>query len=446
MAAGTWGVQVRSLASHDTLVDINGHRLLTPASTLKTITLAVAADRLGWDFTYETRAVASGRIENGALDGDLVIVGDGDPSLDDWDGQATTVFQSWAAHLKEIGVSAITGRIVGDDRAFADDGLGSGWAWDDMAFAYSTPASALQFNQGAAQIVITPSIAGTPAVLSIQPAYARVALRGTVMTDARGSATAITTRPAARGERVRIGGSIAEASTPQLRNVAVANPTQYFVSAVKASLQSSGIDVRGDAVDIDDLADPPPLDGAPLMSHRSPPLSSLADTLMKLSQNMYAEHLLRTLARHAGEPGTAEAGRRVVRDTLAAWGVPPGETLITDGSGLSRYNLVTANALVSVLEHVYGDDRLRAPYVTSLPVAGEAGTLAERLKGTVAAGNAHAKTGSFSNARSVAGFISTVSGEPLAFAIVANNYGVPPDVVDRTTDAIMLALAQFSRD
>src|SRR4051812_32078957 len=85
VAAGTWGVDVRSLVTDQTLFELNAHRLLTPASTMKLITLAVAADRLGWDYTYETQLLARGAISSGSLDGDLVILGSGDPALDDWD-------------------------------------------------------------------------------------------------------------------------------------------------------------------------------------------------------------------------------------------------------------------------------------------------------------------------------------------------------------------------
>ena len=118
---------------------------------------------------------------------------------------------------------------------------------------------------------------------------------------------------------------------------------------------------------------------------------------------------------------------------------------MADGSGLSRYNLVTPHAIVSVLAHVYGDARLREPYIATLPVAGRAGMLSARMKGTAAEGNAQAKTGSFMNARALAGFVRTADGEPLAFSIMANNYGVPPADVDRVSDAIIVALAEFRR-
>jgi serine-type D-Ala-D-Ala carboxypeptidase/endopeptidase (penicillin-binding protein 4) len=447
VAAGTWGVDVRSLQTHDTLIATNAHRLLTPASTMKTLTLAVAGDQLGWDFTYETRVVPHGSIADGVLNGDLVIVGSGDPSLDDWDGGATTVFGSWAARLRELGVHAVTGRIVGDDRVFSDDGLGSGWMWDDLAFSYSAPASGLQFNEGAAQVVVAPGAAiGDAATLSLAPAYADVALRGSVKTVQQGGGTSISMQQSARSSAIGFTGTIALDAGRQVRTIAVPNPTQYFVSAVRNGLIANGIDVHGSAVDVDDLAEGlgPDRDGA-MVTHRSPVLSSLADTLMKLSQNMYAETLLRTLGRQRSGVGTADAGRAVVRDVLTSWGIPPAEVLMADGSGLSRYNLVTADAMVTVLAHVYDDVRLRQPYLDTLPIAGRAGTLSARMKGTAADGNVHAKTGSFTNARAVAGFVRTADGEPLAFSIIANNYGAPPDTIDRVTDAIIVSLAEFRR-
>ena len=447
VSAGTWGVDVRSLQTHDALVAVNAHRLLLPASTMKTITLAAAGEQLGWDFTYETVAVPSGPIADGVLNGDLVIVGSGDPSLDDWDGGASAVFKSWATHLRELGVHTITGRIVGDDRIFSGDGLGAGWMWDDLAFSYSAPASGLQFNEGAAQVIVAPGAAiGDAATFSLAPGYADVALHGAVRTVQAGAATSISMQQSARSTAIGFTGTIALDAGRQVRTIAVPNPTQYFVSAVRDGLVANGIDVRGPAVDVDDLAESvsPNRDGA-VLSHRSPTLSSLADTLMKLSQNMYAETLLRTMGKQRSGVGTADAGRAVVRDVLTSWGVPASEVLMADGSGLSRYNLVTADAMVTVLAHVYDDTRLRQAYVNSLPIAGRAGTLSARMKGTPAEGNVHAKTGSFSNARAVAGFARTADGEPVAFSIIANNYGAPPETIDRVTDSIIVALAKFTR-
>lgn len=449
LAAGSWGLVVRSLRSGESLVDVGSHRLLMPASTMKTVTLAVAADRLGWDFTFETRLVASGPIENGELKGDLLIVGSGDPSLDDWDGTASAVFASWAAQLKALGVRTIRGRIIGDDHAFSDTGFGRGWMWDDMADDYSPPASGLQFNQGAAKVVISPGPStGSPAVLSVVPPYAPVRLVNAVRTTAAATDAhaTIDISPAPLSTVFTVGGTFPAGSAPVERYVAVLTPTQYFVNAARAGLIAEGIDVRGASVDADDIADAPISDPArAIITYRSQPLTVLASTLMQLSQNMYAETLLHTLGRLKGGAGTASAGRDVVQSVLASWGIPLNELQMADGSGLSRYDLVTANVLASVLSRVYSDASVKDAFIESLPVAGRPGMMERRMKGTRAEGNATAKTGSFTNARALAGFVQTRDGEPLVFALIANQYGIPTSNIDRVMDAVVVDLAEFSR-
>jgi D-alanyl-D-alanine carboxypeptidase/D-alanyl-D-alanine-endopeptidase (penicillin-binding protein 4) len=447
VAAGTWGVAVRSLTTNEWIANVNASRLLTPASSLKVVTLAVAADQLGWDHTFETRVLATGGVSGGTLEGDLVIVGSGDPSLDDWDGAATTLFRTWAGNLRDLGISAIAGRIIGDDRAFPDGGLGSGWAWDDLAFSYSSPAGALQFNQNAAQILAAPAAsADLPAIVTLTPPYAGVRLNIDVRTGAPRSLPMLLVQPHPRDRAIDVMGTVPLRSGRLARTIAVANPTLYYATAVREGLRAAGVDVRGEAVDIGDLSSPPELDRATVvLAHRSPLLTSLAETMMMLSQNLYAETLLRTVGLSQAASGTMEAGLEVERKVLANWGVQPAHVHVVDGSGLSRYNLLTPEAMTTVLAHVYADPRLREQFMAALPVGGRSGTLAQRLKRTAAEGNVHAKTGSFSNARAVAGFVRTADREPLAFSIVANNYGVPTDAVDAITDAIIAALAEFAR-
>jgi D-alanyl-D-alanine carboxypeptidase/D-alanyl-D-alanine-endopeptidase (penicillin-binding protein 4) len=125
--------------------------------------------------------------------------------------------------------------------------------------------------------------------------------------------------------------------------------------------------------------------------------------------------------------------------------VPASDLIQRDGSGLSRYDYITAEALVTVLAHVYHDDTLRAPFDASLPIAGRDGTLANRLKGTPAEGNVRAKTGSMSNVRALSGYVTGADGEALAFAILANNFDTTADIVNRATDRIVVRLAQFRR-
>ena len=125
-----WAVLVQSLASGETLYSANASKLMMPASNMKIVTLAAAAERLGWDYTYETTLVTAAPVVNGILHGDLVVVGSGDPTIGGRGGSATRVFEDWADRLRAAGITAITGRIVADARAFGQETLGAGWAWD----------------------------------------------------------------------------------------------------------------------------------------------------------------------------------------------------------------------------------------------------------------------------------------------------------------------------
>jgi len=443
LARGSWGIVVKSLQSDETLYEADSHKLLMPASTLKVLTLAVAADQLGWDFTYRTSVWTVGAIENGVLKGDVIIVGSGDPTFDDWDGAATARFAEWAAAFKRLGIQRVDGRVIGDDNAFDDEGLGTGWAWDDLAASFATGVGALQFNQNTAQLVIVPSRPGEPAHVQVTPDAAHLTV---VNHSTTGSGGPLLVRPIPQSSGIELDGAIATTSGRMLRNVSVPNPTIYFVNAVREGLMRNGVDVTGPAVDIDDLDAPPDRTSAVLTTEMvSKGLSAIAATMMKLSQNLYAETLLKTVGGRASGVGSTAAGRAVIDSTLAGWGVVPGEVLEVDGSGLSRYNLATAAALATVLKHVFGDERLRDPFIAALPRAGVDGTLSDRMKGTAAADNVRAKTGSFSNARAVAGYVRTADGELLEVVVIANNYGAPASAVDQATDAILVALAKFSR-
>src|SRR5690242_1557071 len=128
LSRGYWGVLVKSLASGETVYRRDAGKLLMPASNMKIVTVAAAAARLGWDYTYETSLFRAGAIAEGALQGDLVVVGTGDPSLSLADGSAERAFSAWAQQLQAAGIRTVRGRVIGDDRRFTDEGLGFGWS------------------------------------------------------------------------------------------------------------------------------------------------------------------------------------------------------------------------------------------------------------------------------------------------------------------------------
>jgi D-alanyl-D-alanine carboxypeptidase/D-alanyl-D-alanine-endopeptidase (penicillin-binding protein 4) len=445
---GFWGVVVKAVDRDETLYSRNAAKLMMPASTMKVVTLAAAAERLGWDFTYSTRLFTAGRTSDGVLHGDLVVVGSGDPSLDDWDGIATRLFDEWATQLKASGIHAIEGRIVGDDNAFDDDGLGFGWSLDDMARSFSANVSALQFNEGSVVLRIAPGRSiGAKAAVAVVPEYSGLTIRNSITTGPANSMAVVTRHRLPGSSRLELRGSLPLHTRPFTETASVDNPTLYFVTALRHALIAGGIDVRGPAVDIDDLDAPPQRNATPLATYQSKPLSMLATTMMRLSQNLFAETLLKTIGIDTVDhpAGTAKAGVAMVRSVLQEWNIDPAGILQADGSGLSRYNYITPDTMMAVLLHVSRNERLGRAFEATLPVAGRSGTLENRLKGTAAEGNARIKTGSLTGVRSVAGYVQTADGNPLAFVVFANNYENTSTAISSAEDAIVSRLAAFRR-
>ena len=449
---GYWGVLVKSLKTGETLYARNPKKLMMPASNMKIVTLAASADRLGWDYTYTTRFFSVGPIDAGVLQGDVLVVGSGDPSFGLTDGSAASAFDACAERLKAMGVRTILGRIIGDDNAFDDEGLGFGWSWDDLPDDYAAAVSALQFDENAARVTVTPGpAAGEIAGVGIEPPGSGLTIDSRLRTGAEGSTASIQATRLPGSSRLELRGSIPLGSAPTTRFVSVDNPTLFLVNAFRDGLIARGIDVRGPALDIDDIDDIDHIDhvanarprdhAIELTTHRSPPLSMLAMRLMKASQNLYAETLLKTLGAASGTP-TALAGRTQAEVALQAWGIAADGMILRDGSGLSRYDYVTPETLVTILTHVAGDEKLRGPFDASLPIAGRDGTLATRMKGTPAEGMVRAKTGSMANVRALSGYATSTAGEPLVFSIIANNFEAPGAFIVNAIDAIVVTLVQ----
>ena len=443
-----WAAKVVSLDTGQVIFERNPRLLVMPASTMKVVTLAVAAERLGWDARFTTRLETTGPIEDGVLRGDLIVTGDGDPTIGEREDRPR-VLDEWAGRLAMLGVTRIDGRLIGDDDLLPDQALGAGWAWDDLAFGYAAPIGALQFHEGSAQVVIT---AGprpdTSASMRLEPASTDLVLTGQVTTTGPDTPPAVFTRRRPFSRTLEVTGSVPRTNRDYVRTVSTDNPTLALLLPFRDALGRFGIAVSGDVTDIDEIAGKPVGPRRLLYLHESPPLREIGIRLMKVSQNLIAETLRARIGMASDVPDVdplAAAGGAYER-TLAAWGVPVEDVIAADGSGLSRYDYLTADALVAVLRHMAQEPRHAAAFEATLPILGVDGTLERRLRGTRAAGRVHAKTGSMSNVRALAGYVTTIAGERLAFAIVANNFKARGAAIDVVTDRALDALVAKARD
>lgn len=448
MDRGVWAVDIRSLDTGERLYELNAGKLMMPASNMKILTLAATAEALGWDYRFTTALETRGAVANGVLHGDLIVRSNGDPSMNAREGRADVLFSEWARALQAAGISSIDGRVIGDDQAFDDEGIGAGWAWDYLQYGYAAPVGALELNESITTLSIAPGATpGASALVAISPGSG-LTLLNRATSGAEGSEETLDYRRHLDRAVLEVTGSIPLGSPTRTRGVAVVNPTMFFAQGLKDGLAARGIPVSGEAVDLDDVAAAEmqnPAERRVLVSTESPPLRDIATVLMKVSQNLYAETLLKALGASRGGLGTAEGGRLAARKTLDAWGVPGDGYVMFDGSGLSRYNYVTAETLTAVLERMYKDPRHHDAFVATLPIAGKDGTMGTRLRRTRAEGNAVAKTGSIANVRALSGFVRSRDGEMLVFSILSNDFVIHAATVNWIADLGVEILSNFTR-
>ena len=439
---GTWGVLVRSLDRDEVLFELNPQALLVPASIAKIVSVAAAADAVGWDFRYTTTLRATGPITDGVLDGDLIVAGTGDPSIGGRDG---TSLKTFVEALQQRGVRRISGRVIGDDNAIEEPRPALAWAWDDLGYPTGVLFGALNAYENRLTVTVRPGgVEGAPAALHVESLGAARPLGNRVMTGAPGSPQQLWPEQRPGEPFLTIAGSIPAGGNPGALSVSAGNPTAWFASVLRYELLRGGIDVVGDAWDIDDvIPQPRSEDGEVLHVQRSPTLGELTVPLLRHSINLYGEAVMRLNAA-PGALQTNDAALDGLRARLAGWGIDLAGQQIIDGSGLSRRDVIAADTMMKVLRRVYDPD-WNSPLLKGLPVAGVDGSLAARMRATPAESNVRAKTGTMSNIRSLAGYATTRDGERLAFVIMLNNFEGTGTAATEAVDAIAIRLAGFSR-
>ena len=449
-----WGVKVIDLTTNDVLFARHTDKSLMPASNAKLYTTAAALDQLGPDFRYETTLYSDGTIDNGILNGNLIIRGSGDPSIGDRysDEDPTLIFRNWAKALKDLGIQQITGDIIGDDDLFDDLSLGYGWSWDDEPYYYSAEISALTFYDNSIRFITEGQQEGMPAKLRWDPfntSYIDV-INQSITVHPDSSDDIDYTRPRNFNTVTAISKIYpAEIDTSY---ITISNPTAYFVHVLREVLIQEGIAVFGQPVDVDDLSIKPEKKTLTrLLNHRSPPLSTMIAILNKESQNLYAELLIRTLGIHKPAPGlepddsSAERGVMAAKETYGRALVDTSRIKLLDGSGLSRMNLVTADMTANLLLYMWNHkDRLvQQAYYNSMPIGGVDGTLEDRFRRSPTYRNVRAKTGTLTGASALSGYVSSAAGTPLLFVMMCNNYTVKTSAVRRTQNALVTLLARY---
>jgi D-alanyl-D-alanine carboxypeptidase/D-alanyl-D-alanine-endopeptidase (penicillin-binding protein 4) len=432
---------VVSLDHGDTLFAREVDRLYTPASNLKLFTAASALHLLGPDFRFETTVAAERPWTGDTLHGDLLLIGRGDPDL------VTADLAALADSVVADGLRVVLGHVVPVADHFAGPEWGPGWMWDDGPYWFWPYTSALTLNDNSVTVRVAPgAVLGAPVTASLDPPTDYVRLAVDARTGPAGAEPALEVErhwtPKANAIDVR--GTLPLDAEPVSEVRTVEDPAGYAARVFEELLAERGVAVL-DSLPKGTSALPP--NAIVIARHLSDSLAASIRNFLKVSDNLTGEQLVKAIgARAAGPPGDYDNGLAAERRFLAEEvGIDTTAMVLADGSGVSRYNLVTAGQIVALLAYMAGRADLAPAFLAALPAAGVDGTLEDRMRGTVAERAVRAKTGSLSGVSALSGYVSTAGGERLAFSLLMEFF--PGSVAPRRAvqDSIAAALAGFGR-
>jgi serine-type D-Ala-D-Ala carboxypeptidase/endopeptidase (penicillin-binding protein 4) len=476
LARGFWGIEVVALSpdktAGKTLYSQNADKLFTPASNTKLFTTAAALARIGPDYKFRTTVETTGTLDRyGRLNGDLVLVGRGDPNLSGRElpydlktqrnDDPIQALEALADALVQKGVKFIDGDIVADDSYFAFERYGEGWSQDDLVWGDGAPVSALTINDNVVFVSILPADrAGEKAFVSVKPFADYYRLDNRIVTTPPGTARKLSINREPGSMVLMLWGNMPLDDPGANEGLAIEDPAEFAAGLFRQLLEKRGIEIYGkqrtrhtelatlSTFSVTALAparggrDGGSLNGQPrplnadqpvtLASYESKPLLQDVRVINKVSQNLHAEILLRLLGRERGAAGTIEGGLEVLRGFLTQAGISNDQYVFYDGSGLSRQNLVTPHAIVQLLRYC-STQPWGADYKATFPVSGVDGSLTERFASPRLHGRVLAKTGSLGGVKALSGYATTDAGQVVVFSILANNFNLP---AKRVTDAI----------
>ena len=435
------GISIRSAEKGEVIYERGSQTRLRPASNLKLLTAAAALETLGEDHVFQTELYIKGVQVGHVLQGNVYLKGKGDPTLLEKD------FDELAASLKQRQVKFVHGDLIGDDSWYDDVRYSQDLVWGDEQEYYGAAVSALtaspneDYDTGTIIVELAPGEkAGKRATVKLEPETDYVKVINKTKTVSADANNKIEIERSHGTQVITVTGTIPEDAGVTKEWVSVEDPTEYALSLFEKSMKKYGIKVLGKR-----KKGKTPVGADMIATHQSMPLSQLLIPFMKLSNNSHAEVLVKEMGKEADGEGSWKDGLKVARNQLKSMGLDMQTIMMRDGSGISQVNMIPANEITKLLYAVQEKTWFPA-YLNALPIAGNenrmvGGTLRKRMKGTLAAGNVRAKTGTISGTSSLSGYVTTKRGEKIIFSIILNNF-VAEKGITAIQDKIAVMLAE----
>lgn len=402
------GIAVYNLSKDQLIYEHNANKLARPASTLKLLTAITALEYHVQPL--ETSLWYNGVIKENVLYGDLYVVGGLNPEFGEVE------LDEFISQIKKLSVSCIKGNIYGDISLKDSLYWGEGWAWDDNPSSYQPYISPLTYNKGKVTIESRPYNPGQKAQVIAKPKSSYYSIENkTVSKDPKAGKLEVTRNWLENQNNIMISGNV---DRFRVKEVNVYNSTNFFLHTFYEKMMQNGITIDGyyDVLEFEEGKE------TQLIYKNIITIPEIIKPMLKESDNLNAESLLINIGKlNKGKHISAKDGLTYVDSLVLKLGDNPCNYQIADGSGLSPYNLISANLLLNLLKYTYQKKSIFNVIYPSMPVAGIDGTLAYRMKNTSAYKKVKAKTGTITAASSLAGFTENSKGEIIAFAILNQN-------------------------
>ncbi|MDR3443536.1 MAG: D-alanyl-D-alanine carboxypeptidase/D-alanyl-D-alanine-endopeptidase [Legionella sp.] len=406
------GMVVIDLTSGKKLYSRNAGRLYIPASNMKIFSEAAALMVLGPDYHFKNQlSISSGTIQQGILQGDLYIQLSGDPSF------SRENLNTLLSSLKNLNINTIRGNVYIDSAVANVDAYPPGWLASDLSYSYGAPNAPVMLDANRLTVTVNPGAkAGDPAVVEADDGDAAIVLNNQATTKDSTQSCGIGFS-LDKNNRLTVRGCVGVGQWAVQQRMAIKNPLAYAQGMIKSQLAKANIQLTGQV----ELGKTP--EGALLVAtQQSKALSQLMADTLKPSDNLYADSLyLHAAAKLNGSPVNWKEAEPLVKTFLQAQtGIDFTHSIFTDGSGLSRYSLVTPEQTITLLRFLYHRFPLSYEYISALPVSGRDGTLQKRFRIPTQQGFVRAKTGTMTGINSLSGYLYTANGHTLAFAMYIN--------------------------
>jgi len=428
---------VYDLNAGKTISEIFSNQSIIPASTMKLITTATALELLGSDFCFETKLQIANEIdENGVLNGNLYIYGGGDPTLGSAFIGNRDFLKQWLNAVKKAGIKQINGNIVADASLFDDEGINPQWSWEDIGNYYAPGIYGISYMDNTARVHLNSGRIGSiPTITKTVPEIPGLLFENHLRSTAIGKDSAYF-YGAPHSNLRTIYGEIPANRNDFITKTDIPDPALLLAQHVHELLIENGIRIvyppgtqyRGNRTE-----------RKTIYTHFSPPLSRIVKEINFTSNNHYSEHVFRYLALQDSSVATTNGAIGVVQNYWKQKGLPVEQLFMSDGSGLSRTNAVSAGFYVKLLAYMKKQSKASRAFYDSLPVAGESGTIAWILKNTSLQGKLRAKSGSLSRVRCYAGYIDMPS-KNYAFVVLMNNYNGLPNAAIREMEKYLISV------